>query len=292
MLPQVILSLAKEMGDNITTTIWSPRVTTIASTIVVTNSSARVVATANGQLTIVTAPQELSIPVTQTATIAVQTVTTFPRNQTQPQSGEQKSPGTSLSAGAVAGISIGTAIAGAAIGALLVFLLMWQRNKKGRKSRLSGAGEPLRRRSTTGSKTRHDSPGRTERAIATPAANLDLMFAPPLDDGSVKAAVDSLRKRIEDHADSRFYHFDTIDESLRTHSAPGITSDSILSRRPDMQNLLHDPKTRLSALKAVIAFQILAAIDFEGNPARTLLPRVITEFLSEVSPHMDDDHGK
>lgn len=195
--------------------------------------------------------------------------------------------------GAVAGIAIATAIAGAALAATVLFFLFFKRNRQRRdhpsdmaarqkQSGSGGAGNNGRGLSDDGVAGGLGKGART--------SGLDYILPQPLDDGNIKAAVSDFFKRIEDHVDSRFYP----DVPASGEKGPTETSNelALLAVQPDLDVsvLLSESHTRFQVLKALVCAETLAAIDFEGTSARSLLPSVVTAFLSKISPNLQDNH--
>ncbi|EXJ58199.1 hypothetical protein A1O7_05624 [Cladophialophora yegresii CBS 114405] len=202
--------------------------------------------------------------------------------------------GRGLSDGAVAGVAIGCAIAGALIALGVLFLLMGDRLRK--RHYPGAASSPAHSRHASSKKPgylnstlRHPKGGAVERSVEEVTA--EAVLEQPKDDATIKQTVAALFKAIEDHADN--YYVDTAARSDRqkepatqsTHPPSGITAQSNV----DFEALLADRFSRSSAITGLITAQILDAIDFFGVTERSLLPEIITKFLRSSADKFKDD---
>jgi hypothetical protein len=203
-----------------------------------------------------------------------------------------------LSSGAVAGVAVGCAVAGAVF-AFLVLILM--RTKRGSRNRsttfasrtpsdrfgsrhLGDSGTPLRQYPS-----KREKGGAITRSVEE--ATAENVLVQPKDDGAIKQSVATLFKAIDDHTLN--YYVDTpfskaiIASKETTGKLPiGISAQNDVN----FDKLLGDHLTRSSAITALITAQVLDCIDFFGDPEKTLLPKVITSFLRSSIDQVKDTH--
>ena len=60
----------------------------------------------------------------------------------------------------------------------------------------------------------------------------------------------------------------------------------------DVGALLRYERARFQTIKSLICGEVLEAIDFYGDQSKSLLPKVVTAFLSKVAKRREDDHRK
>jgi hypothetical protein len=193
-----------------------------------------------------------------------------------------------LSSAATGGIAVATTAAGALIGILVFWLLMKNKRKNSRSKRTTG--EFSRSFSGRSAPYRDAEDGREKPA---PITNLDYVLPQPLDDQSVVDEVGKLFSLIDDHVDSDYYHdrrtqnaFAGVNYGAALPAAAKVLKDHAITL------LLDDERTRFITMKAAIAAELLAAISFYTATTKSLLPEMVTSFLNNPSPELQDNHSE
>lgn len=126
-----------------------------------------------------------------------------------------------------------------------------------------------------------------------PSSNMDFVLPQPLDDASVGDEVDKLRKLIQDHVDSNYYHDQPTRNAVYETRLPSIlpAAVAILQGR-GVEEMLDNEQTRFKTLKSVIAAEVLAAINPRGDQRQSLLPQIITSFMASIPAHSEDTPRK
>jgi len=128
--------------------------------------------------------------------------------------------------------------------------------------------------------------------IAVEETTVDNVLEQPKDDSTMKQTVAALFKAIEDHAEN--YYSDTSSNATYSSKEALLQSNSLASGI-SMQNgvdfgaLLADPTSRSSAVTSLITAMLLDAIDFFGPAETTLLPGIVTGFLSASTRQVKDN---
>ncbi|ETN36338.1 uncharacterized protein HMPREF1541_08615 [Cyphellophora europaea CBS 101466] len=121
-------------------------------------------------------------------------------------------------------------------------------------------------------------------------ANLDYILPQSLDDSSIQAAVFDFFRRIDAHVNSRFYPDHVrLDEEDAVNAAPQ-SAHHATQPGLDVGALLRYERARFQTIKSLICGEVLEAIDFYGDQSKSLLPKVVTAFLSKVAKRREDDH--
>jgi hypothetical protein len=176
----------------------------------------------------------------------------------------QKEKPVGISKGAAAGISIGTAILGAAI-ASFFFVFLFARYKK--------------RRQQPNDYTHHlgNFESSPKKSVVVVAENY---LPQPAEDDAIKGELSRLRDNIKNHAQS-YYHTapvsaQAIDQN-RLHSISGATG--ILA--PKLQELFLNPKTRTATIRLYLAWIILSRCGLQEN--YSLLPAEVATFAAAMA---------
>jgi len=161
-----------------------------------------------------------------------------------------------LKGGPAAGLATGAAVFGALVAALLAFV--WMKRVKKRRS----AKHPR------------------------PVVDYDRILPQGLDAATLKGDVSRFFTAIETHVEN-FYHDDSFrDEvaSKQVEQSVSIPSGILKQRDINFEELVSNPRNRMSAITCLICADILDCIDPFGNPDRSLLPKVVTSFLRSIPP--------
>ena len=208
-------------------------------------------------------------------------------------SNHQKQPGGHLSDGAVAGVAIGAAVIGALIAAAALYFLMKNRLSKNQRS-AGHAGDPGMAMATQRRRSDRQPNGLQNDQTsqkALPVANTDEILPQPYSDGQMKQEVEQFFSFVGDHVDPSLYHDRQL--NLGGGSGQGVLPSGIASQQDvPFDDLLANPRTRFAAITSLVCAEMLAAIDFNGAPARSLLPALVTSFIRQSSSRSDNSHGK
>ena len=122
-----------------------------------------------------------------------------------------------------------------------------------------------------------------------PATNMDLVLPQPLDDASVGDEVDKLRKLIQDHVDSNYYHDQPTRNAIRESQLRSILPAAVaILQGGRVEDMLDHEQTRFKTLKSIIAAEVLAATDSRGELGQSLLPKIITSFMASTLAQSED----
>lgn len=191
-----------------------------------------------------------------------------------------------VSAGGAAGIGIGCAIAGAAIG----FLLFWSFKRK--------------------SNNRHQTPDQEARATAFPRqekqpvvnvqpldnANLTTRtvennLPQPLEDNAIAEAISKISNSIKNHVQS-YYHSARVSAGAVNLDALQALGDGLPTSIGTLNTMLANPTTRETALRLCIAWVVVSRIQFGGDPRITFLPPEVTSCINSMTGLDNKPQGK
>ncbi|KIW94190.1 uncharacterized protein Z519_05506 [Cladophialophora bantiana CBS 173.52] len=260
---------------------------TFSSTGKITNSSSNITTTSASQAT-----------ATTNDTSSTQSPT--PPNTCNSTGNSTENSHKTLSAGAISGIAIASAI----FGALFVLFLLFFMKSQHKKSRHHGTTSWLGYSDRSSSKRpgqlsstmrRHrdnaEKGGLIERSVQEITAENAL--EQPKDDSTIKQSVAALFKAIEDHAEN--YYLDFPPQGAASHQEHQLQYSNLPSgikgqADVDFRPILAAPESRFSAIASLISATLLDAIDFFGQPEKSLLPEGVTSFLRASSGQVTDSH--
>lgn len=252
-----------------------------------TSSGTSVSSATSGSSSIITTPIFTNSQLANSSTVITPGPTS---NSSAPATTPHASSGGKLSSGAVAGIAIGCVIIGALIAAAIVFFAMTRQSKKRSHVRHSSTRGGLDRPrpgqaryldgTLRGNSGNNDKYALVERSAEEVTA--ETVLEQPKDDSTVKQAVATLFKSIEDHATN--YYTDRSTGDLRPFNEQKTSPDDMprglrLQPHAQLEALLTDRASRQSAIVSLISAKVLDAIDFFGLPEKSLLPEMVTSFL-------------
>ncbi|KAI3337562.1 hypothetical protein HD806DRAFT_476990 [Xylariaceae sp. AK1471] len=218
-----------------------------------------------------TSPSE-NIPATQPTSTAAQTTSTSGTSVPIPHT-SLKSSG--LSNGAIAGVAIATAIVGGLLG-LIAGLLFARRGKKHRSPPEYVAYADREKEPATSPTT-------------TDALQLDQFLLDSKPDTTIASELRSLGHLIQQHVESH-YHLQPVqlessrlrqplsDLGIERGSAPAIAR---------LASLAHEPRTRLNAIRYVIAKAVFESTVIGGSTCVSLLPAMVSGLGSSIPPVED-----
>jgi len=188
-----------------------------------------------------------------------------------------------LGSGAVAGIAIATALIGAAIGAIAALLL----SRRGRKYKAAPDYVVFSDRE----KEAPTSPGTSD------ALQLDQFLLDSQSDTALASELRSLNHLIQQHAETH-YHLNPVQlESSRLRQPLddlGIERGSapVIAR---LASLALEPRTRLSAIRYVIAKTVFESTVIGGSVCVSMLPLIVSSLGASMPPiedHIGSHEGK
>ncbi|KAH8676689.1 hypothetical protein BGZ60DRAFT_429178 [Tricladium varicosporioides] len=195
---------------------------------------------------------------------------------------------TSVSAGAAAGIGIGTAILGALFTLAVILLLRRRRPKPIHHVDNFELGNPP-------FKYEQSSAGTIPFTIPHSANSTTIQEEHLLDradDSHLKMLMQDLNEIIDQHCES-YYHLQVVDMDPRSLQQRLVNAsyNSLRGTGPsalDMAELVLNPNTRLNAIRRVIACIVLAHIDIHTSTQFSLLPPHISAFMQRaVAPRRE-----
>lgn len=230
-------------------------------------------------------PQTYSGPSTSTS-ITPDTQIINPSSSTVPA----PTSGNGLSTGAVAGIAVGCAVAGLAIGLLAsVFLL---------RRRIKSASEQLIESRPGGKSPDPRSLMATPVEPATAVSDLDQFLPVPKSDKELAGELQSLGYLIQQHVEDN-YHLLPLGESPESLSQLLVDlgvddGGSSLPKPGQLASMALDPSTRPAALQHIIARVIFGSLTVKSAGEISLLPPSVSSLVREMPPcekHMGDPQG-
>jgi hypothetical protein len=193
--------------------------------------------------------------------------------------------------GEVAGIAIGTAIAGAVLAALVImFLVQKQKKKGGYGQRRSSQRKVTSKRQESDYHSPKDQEEASQRVVVP--VDWDKILPQPMDDAGVKNEVTNLFQTIKGHVDNFYHSKHVVDETPIYKSAPDSVGPPKPRRDLELQLRLDDPNTRPAAISQLLCSRILDNIDPYGNPERSLLPQALFPILQGITRPDGYDHGE
>lgn len=165
----------------------------------------------------------------------------------------------------VAGISIGTAIAGAGIAALIL-LLFFNRYKK-RHQRVSRDLEHVP----------HDNSAIEQEKITVPTKGggvvsvLEAHLPQPVEDGTITGEMSKLRDKIKNHVQN-FYHLSPVDPKMVNQTQLQEISNLTGLHPSRLWQLLQAPDSRYATIRLYLSCLILSRCSGEGSSTTSFLP--------------------
>ena len=169
-----------------------------------------------------------------------------------------------------AGISVGTAIVGGLLAALIVWFCM-RRSKQLREER-----------------RRHSRYDEEKGTSSRTEASLEENLLERADDSQIKKSMQDLHELIDQHCENH-YHDQAVDIAQGTLERTLIEAgyDNLSSPAPsvaEFARLLQSPNTRLLAIRQFIALIILSHVGWRSRAEVSLLPPQIAVFCQTIPP--------
>ena len=177
-----------------------------------------------------------------------------------------------LSKGVPTGIVVGVGVGTALVGAFLALLGVWLFLRQSRRSRPAGGNS---------SPSLGDHVGRfggaknsIGKGLSTSIVALDDLPFDPVDDSQTRKSMQDLYELIHQHAENHYnaWNFEGRREDLRHELAKGGWNDRTEQSAQTLASLLVNPTTRRVAIRHIIAWAIIQHIDLKSNPDTSLLP--------------------
>lgn len=182
----------------------------------------------------------------------------------------QSSSSSNLSPGAIAGISIGCAVAGLILGVVASFILF---RRRGRQPPEAGYHAP-----------EFDSQEKAFRGVSTDRLQLDQFLLDSTSDAEIGTELRSLNQLLQQHVESN-YHLQPVYRSESELSQAlvqlGLSQSGTMSA-VQLASLALKPNSRYNAIQHVIARVAFASVDFSNATPLSLLPMPITSFVSMI----------
>lgn len=177
-------------------------------------------------------------------------------------------PSKGVSTGAVVGVGIGTALAGA----FLALLGLWLFLRRSQRSRRAGGNSSLSLGDHVGKFG--GAKNGIGKGVSTSIVALDDMPFDPADDSQIRKSMQDLYELIHQHAENHYSarNFEGRREHLRHELAKGGWNDRTEPSAQTLASLLVNPVTRRVAIRHIIAWVILQHIDLKSSPDTSLLP--------------------
>ncbi|KAH8761769.1 hypothetical protein BGZ57DRAFT_992822, partial [Hyaloscypha finlandica] len=205
---------------------------------------------------------------TTTSTNSTNSTTGPPTNLTRSPTPIESKPSKGVPTGIVVGVGIGTAL----VGAFLALLGVWLFLRQSRRSRPAGGNS---------SPSLGDHVGRfggaknsIGKGLSTSIVALDDLPFDPVDDSQTRKSMQDLYELIHQHAENHYnaWNFEGRREDLRHELAKGGWNDRTEQSAQTLASLLVNPTTRRVAIRHIIAWAIIQHIDLKSSPDTSLLP--------------------
>jgi hypothetical protein len=197
--------------------------------------------------------------------------------------------GSKLSNGAVAGVAVGSAIAGALIAGLLFFLFFKRTNRRGSTGSGNGSSEMYSLKA--GERNSSTIPVPSTSAAGVIESNLPQ----PMADSAIGQDLSSLDTRIANHVTS---YYSTGEENVSdAHVSAAVNAAAqsgadlpITAAR--LAQLLSNPQHRAYGLRVVIGSMLLGRIGMDSPPEESLLPPGVANVVHAMPQIGSGDNGK
>lgn len=176
-----------------------------------------------------------------------------------PHSNAQKG----LTGGAVAGIAIGTLLAGALIAGVVFFFLL---RRQKRRQAMSAAAYSRQHAQYNG---RNMGLEKGASVLAAAVGNIDELLPQPVEDDAITGDLSKIRDNIKNHVRT-YYHSGPISTADLNDAGIRDIAALISSSAAVIANALSNPSTRENALRAIVGSVILTRCTGERSPS--LLP--------------------
>ncbi|EXJ56275.1 uncharacterized protein A1O5_12542 [Cladophialophora psammophila CBS 110553] len=250
-------------------------------------------------VSIITTPSTSQAEATvDTSSSQASTSPSTPTNTSNSTGNSTESSHKTLSAGAISGIAIASAIFGALFVLCLLFFMKSHHKKRrhhGTTSWLGYSDRSSSRRPGQLSSTMRRHPDNVEKGglieRSVQEITVENALEQPKDDSTIKQSVAALFKAIEDHAVN--YYLDSSPQGAPSHQEYQLQYSNLPSGIKDQADvgfrpILAAPETRFSAIASLISATLLDTIDFFGPPEKSLLPEGVTGFLRASSAQVTD----
>ncbi|KAL8974541.1 MAG: hypothetical protein Q9197_001219 [Variospora fuerteventurae] len=224
-----------------------------------------------------------------TSSVAAPQTSSRPSNASSAEGSRAESD--SISPGAAAGIGIGSAIAGALLAALILFLLFRRRLNRNRAPRsdvipLNGYNSSLEKPITASRDPTTSSPAPQAPAAAAPAVTMIEKHLPqPAEDQALGGEMSRLRTSIKNHVQS-YYHTDAVRQGGVVDQAALalVAAGNMPLIASTLGSLLANPATRVVAIRFCIAWVAISRIEQHNcEPSRSFLPPEVAGCLRSIA---------
>ncbi|PQE13608.1 hypothetical protein CJF31_00005035 [Rutstroemia sp. NJR-2017a BVV2] len=245
-----------------------------------------------GSTTLVSSSSDTSTGSTETSNSS-QITSYFPTNNgtasstsstsaTTTSSIKPKPTHSTISNGAVAGISIATFILGAALALLGFWIFSRRRGSSSRKRRNLPAATL-----NTWSSPQQSPGGVSSKINGTRTSEISMDDYSPverLDDSQFRRHMQNLEELIHQHVENHYHNrpYTGRQEELKVALTRCGYTDQTEPSSQTMATLLINPSKRSTAIRSLIGSVILKAVDLKNSPEDSLLPDVITQFYHMI----------
>lgn len=177
----------------------------------------------------------------------------------------------------IAGISIGTAVIGALIALLAVWICIRQkRAREGGRTRYSWA------------KVNHPADGNEKGVVTRHEISLEKNLLERANDSDIRKSMQDLNEMIDQHC-VNYYHLQTLNISQGDlehrlvecgYNSPNTSGPSVA----ELARLLQNPRTRTAAMHHLISLLVLSHANWRSSPELSLLPSQISQFCQSIPP--------
>jgi hypothetical protein len=216
------------------------------------------------------------------ATTTQSSVTSGSATETSSQSSipaKSSSSGGGLSTGAIAGVAIGCAIAGALIAALLVWFCMKRKRSAGTRDSEASAIALM---------NRHEKgPAATAKTLSLSSASpvpfaFESGLSQPLEDKAITGEISKISNLIKNHVQS-YYHTKSVSPGMIDYDDLQALGSNLPVSIGTLSTLLGNAATREIALRFCIAWIVTSRIGLYDSPNTTFLPLELSECLQAIS---------
>ena len=191
----------------------------------------------------------------------------------------------SIYAGAVAGIGISCAVAGALIAGLICFLLMRRKQKTRSDKHSEYAVGSYASESKNPTSITVGLPGNSSAVI------VENYLPQSREDNAITGDLSRIKNKIDGHVQT-FYALSGGNDQACAQALAAILGNQSPIPRAQLPALLASSRTRPSVLRAAISWVIISRIGPDSNPQESFLPVDVAGTLSSLSQNKMDDRSK
>lgn len=234
--------------------------------------------------------------ISQLSSSTQSTTTTLPTSSTSSTTSAshttKHSKPSGVSNGEVAGIAIACLAIGALFAAILVFFCLKKRRGPGKQGAIHDFH--VTGNKNTSPEPKHASVAMTQIPPALTIGRLESRLPQPLPEDTIAKDINMLRIAIKNHAHN--YYLKTGNAAIGGTAFAGAMANLLGAKSPinskRLALLLSQPKTRIDAIRFLLAWTILGRLKHSASPDTTILPPELAECMFSMTAMQEDTECK